>query len=56
MLALFILKQPETINYDVCRMRRYRQNILQWEENDTECMKRPAGNYWVANLFQYDQL
>ena len=30
-------------------MRRYRQNILQWEENKTECTKRPTGDYFMSN-------
>ena len=35
----------ETINYDVCTMRRYIRNILQWEEKSKECMKIPTGDY-----------
>ena len=36
------------INYDICRMRRFRRNIhlLQWEENDIECLKIPTGDYY----------
>ena len=45
MRALSIIKQTETINYDVCRMKWYRRNLLQWEENNLQCMKRPAGDY-----------
>ena len=30
---------------DVCQMRRYSQNMLQWKENDIECVKRPTGDY-----------
>ena len=45
MRALFILKPIETTNYDVCTMRRYRRNILQWKENNKECLKRPNGDY-----------
>ena len=43
--APFFSKPTETTNYDVCIMRRYRRNILQWEENDIECMKIPSGDY-----------
>ena len=43
--VLFALKPMQTINYDVCRMRRYRRNIFQWEENDIESMKMATGDY-----------
>ena len=33
--------------YGICRMRRYRWNILQWEENYIKCMKRPTGDYYL---------
>ena len=49
--ALFILKPTETINYEVCRMRRYRQNILQWEEKTKECIKRPTVEYFFCKFF-----
>ena len=45
MWALFISKPTETTNYDVCAMRGYRLNILQWEEKSKECMKIPTGDY-----------
>ena len=41
MWALFIPKPTETINYDKCRMRRYRRKTVQWEEKSQECMKDP---------------
>ena len=37
-----------TINYDVCRIRRYRRNILQWDKNNIECMKRLTGDYYTC--------
>ena len=42
---ILYFKTTKTINYDACRMRRYRGNILQWEENNTDCMKRPTRDY-----------
>ena len=38
----------ETNNYDVCRMRRYTQNILQWNKNDIKGMRMTTGDYFLA--------
>ena len=48
----FILKPTEITNYDICT-RRKRRNILQREENDIECMKRPTGDY--CRVLQYSE-
>ena len=48
--ALFTFEKYETINYDVCRMRRYRWNKLQWEENDMKRTKMPTGDYSIFKV------
>ena len=46
------LNRTQTTNYDICKMRRYRRNILQWEENSIECIKMPTGDYfWLYQWF-----
>ena len=49
MCAYAMHRVAKTINYNVCRMRWYRQNILPWEENDKDCMKTPTGEYSRAH-------
>ena len=56
MRTLYISKSTETINYDIHRMRRDRRNIYQCEENNTEYMNIPTGNYSVDNIFPREQL
>ena len=48
--ALFIFETIDTTNYDIFKVRRYRRNILQWEEQSKECMKRPTVDYQRNNL------
>ena len=43
--ALFSFEKYQTINYDVCRMRRYRPNIFQWNKNDTKSTKTTTRDY-----------
>ena len=33
-------------NYDVGRMRRHTQNILQWNKNDIKSTRMTNGDYW----------
>ena len=39
MLVLFTLIPTETINYDVCGVRRSRRNMFQWWKKNIECIK-----------------
>ena len=39
MRTLLIFEKYETTNFDVCGMRRYNWNILQWNKNDIKSMR-----------------
>ena len=45
MRALLTSEKYETINYDVCCMRRYSRNILQWTKTMQKAWKCPTGDY-----------
>ena len=51
MKALLTLKPTKTINYDIFSVRRYRRNIFQWEEKNTEHTKTTNGDYYFHFLF-----
>ena len=48
--ALFVSKKYKTINYFVCRRRRYNRNILHWNKNDMKSMKWTTGDYYDSRL------
>ena len=43
--ALLTFKKYKTTNYDVSGMRRYNQNIFQWNKNDLQSTKMNNGDY-----------
>ena len=47
-----VFEKYETINYDVCRMRRYSRNIFQLNKNDMKSMKTSIGDYFILESSQ----
>ena len=43
--ALLTFEKYEPTNYDVCGMKRYSQNILQWNKNDMISTKATTGEF-----------
>ena len=47
---LFFYKKKYKKNYDVARMGRYTQNILQWNKNNIKSMRMTNGDYWTVMI------
>ena len=45
--ALLTLEKYEKTNHDICVMRRYGQNIFQWNKNDIKSTRMTTGDYYI---------